>query len=136
MTTRTQGMAYEREMHLALEAEGWIVHRAYPSLRRAGKEKFFSADQDVFGIFDLIATKVSGQTLWIQVTSGETSGNISNHRRKMDAFLHRLSTVHPIRRSALLAIRYRGKKWRYQMFDNAGRWIDVDPPAENLKRKE
>lgn len=130
-SSRTKGSSYERELHVALLKAGWLVHRAYPSLKRSGKDGFFSLDQDVFGVFDLIATRPEGGVHWIQVT---TDKKATARRRKMELFLNQLGRSHPIRVCSILALRYPGKKWRFQSYDTSNTWFDVTPygPAINI----
>ena len=56
VSARAKGNATERRAQLELEEEGWITQRAPPASK-------FSKQTDLFGLFDILALKLTWSTL-------------------------------------------------------------------------
>lgn len=81
MNSREKGNKFEKQVQDILERNGYMVHRARYSGFKT-KNGYFSRNNDVFGVFDLIAKRKDYTTKWIQVT---TQSNASNRIKKVKA---------------------------------------------------
>lgn len=71
----SKGTEIERKAMKVLEKMGYTVHRTIRSSYRG-------LSNDIFGAFDLIATKYGRRLLFVQVT---TRSNVSSHKPKCEA---------------------------------------------------
>lgn len=76
MSTRSRGNEAEHRLQEMLSGLNWTVHRAVQSgfrvtpKGRRGKSFWLSRTNDVFGEFDLLATRLGSKVKYIQVTHG------------------------------------------------------------------
>lgn len=77
-----KGTEIELKAKKKLEAEGWLVHRTIRNpILVPGKGLVGSHNNDVFGVFDLIAAKADQALKLIQVT---TSGEVRKRQKKVE----------------------------------------------------
>ena len=81
MSTSSKGAALERKAMLELEADGYLVHRTVRTPVMAGGKVIGSHNNDVFGVFDLVAMSEQMGILFVQVT---TAANMSERRKKVE----------------------------------------------------
>jgi Holliday junction resolvase len=113
---RDKGNRAEREVVDALEAEGYLVHRAQATRVRFGN-MVRSISHDIFGIFDIVAVDKAGSSVFIQICS--TESDASKRRSKIEATLGKESRT--MMEIYVLARRPQNK-WLVWLRSDYGKW--------------
>lgn len=126
MSKRSNGAKYEKEAKAILEAQGWLVERAFPKMVTIGPGRIISTSHDFFGAFDLIAKKAFYPTLWVQVSTWEM---ISVKKKQVSSFPW---TPKQDRVEVWGRVRGRGAHFRVLQAQPNGEWFEL--ASEYIKK--
>lgn len=85
MSSRTKGRAAENQFKKILDGWGYkAIEQARPTIKHVGPGRFFSSQNDFFGLFDLIGKRKT-DTIYVQVKHGNC--NIGAVRPKIRQFM-------------------------------------------------
>lgn len=126
----TDRRSLEKRAKEELEAQGYIVDRAWLEASYLAGGRAIPKRRDFFGSFDLIAVR-DGEVRWVQVTSTaeakgkDPAGKLGSHRRNIDS---RFPVDLPVE---IWFYRKRGGRWERDIYmrsrvDGRFEWALVD----------